>query len=107
MSTLLRMTREHVPAEEISILLYNPRTQALETREALGRHAEASRAQVLSLQENRGITRWVAEHKQSVRVANVHRDAPCVIFTYQLLRTLSQNWMYSTRWRRGGGCAQF
>jgi GAF domain-containing protein len=72
--TLLRMAHEQVPAEEVSILLYNPKTQALETAEAIGRHAEASLQQTIFLQENRGITRWVVEHKKPARVANIRRD---------------------------------
>src|SRR5260221_10069091 len=74
--TLLQLAHEHVPTEEASILLHNPKTQSLETAAAIGRHAEASRTQKIFLQENKGITRWVAEHKQPVRIENVRLDLP-------------------------------
>lgn len=74
--TLLQLAHEHVPTEEASILLHNPKTQSLETAAAIGRHAEASRTQKILLQETKGITRWVAEHKQPVRIENVRLDLP-------------------------------
>ncbi len=76
LNTLLRLAHEHVPAEEASILLYNPRTQALETAAAIGRHAEVSRKQIISLQGTKAITRWVLEEKKPARVNNVHQDLP-------------------------------
>ena len=76
LNTLLRLAHEHVPAEEASILLYNPRAQVLETAVAIGRHAEANRKQIISLQETKGIQRWVLEHKKPARVHNLHQDLP-------------------------------
>ncbi len=76
LNTLLRLANEHVPAEEGSILLYDPKTQVLETAAAIGPHAEASRMQKIPLQGSRGITRWVLEHKRPVRVDNVRRTQP-------------------------------
>jgi GAF domain-containing protein len=76
LNTLLRLAHEHVPAEEASILLYNPRTQTLETTTAIGRHAEISRKQTISLQETKAITRWVLEEKKPAKVNNVHQDLP-------------------------------
>jgi GAF domain-containing protein len=74
LDTLLRVAHEQVPAEEAAILLYNPRTQALEVAAAIGHHAEVRQMQSIPLQEARGITSWVLEHKKPVRVVNVHRD---------------------------------
>ncbi|MFL5624763.1 MAG: GAF domain-containing protein, partial [Ktedonobacteraceae bacterium] len=64
LNTLLRLAHEHVPAEEASILLHSPRTQVLETVAAIGRHAEASLKQTISLHETKAITRWVLEEKK-------------------------------------------
>ncbi len=74
--TLLRLAHEHVPAEEASILLHNPRAYVLETAAAIGRHAEISRKQMISLHESRGITRRVLEEKKPARVNNVHYELP-------------------------------
>lgn len=72
LNTLLRLAKEHVPAEACSIMLPNPRTQILEIPAALGRDAEARRATIISLQETKGITRWVLEQKLPALVDNVH-----------------------------------
>lgn len=72
--TLLRLAQEHVPAEEASILLNTPGLLVLETAAAIGLHAEASKAQKLLIQENKGITRWVIEHKKPVRIENIRLD---------------------------------
>ncbi len=74
LNTLLRLAYEQVPAEEAGILLYNSRTQALEIPAAIGPHAEARKALIISLKEAKGITRWVLENKKPARVDNVHRD---------------------------------
>jgi GAF domain-containing protein len=74
--TLLKVAQEHVPTEEASILLHNPQTQVLETAAAIGRYAEISRKQTVSLHETRGITRWVLEEKKPARVNNVHYELP-------------------------------
>ncbi len=74
--TLLRLAHEHVPTEEASILLHNPKTQILETVAAIGRHAQASRSQAIFLWETKGVTRWVVEHKKPVRIENVRYDLP-------------------------------
>jgi GAF domain-containing protein len=76
LNTLLRLAHEHIPAEEASILLYNPRTQSLETAAAIGRYAEISRNQIISLQETKAITGWVLEEKKPAKVNNVHQDLP-------------------------------
>jgi len=73
---LLKLAHEHVPAEEVSILLHNSQTRLLETAAAIGRNAEKSMTQTISLQQARGITRWVVENKQPACVNNVHRDLP-------------------------------
>jgi GAF domain-containing protein len=76
LNTILKLAHERIPAGEASILLHNTRTHILETAVAIGRHAEASRKQVLSLQEMKGITRWVVDQKKSARVNNVHIEKP-------------------------------
>ncbi len=76
LETILNLGHEHVPADEASILLHNPRTHTLETAAAIGHHAEASRTQVISLIETKAITRWVLEHKKPARVNNVHQEDP-------------------------------
>ena len=55
-----------MPAEEASILLHDPQAHILVTAAAIGRHAEASRAQVISLHETKAITRWVMENRRLV-----------------------------------------
>jgi GAF domain-containing protein len=74
LNTLLKLANEQVHAEEASILLRNPHIRALEIPAALGPHAEARRTHIISLQETKGITRWVFEHKKPARVDNVYRD---------------------------------
>ncbi len=76
LNTILRWAGELVPADESSILLYNPKTQVLEVAAARGRHAETIRKQSFHLNESRGITHWALEHKQLVCVDNVRRDMP-------------------------------
>jgi GAF domain-containing protein len=75
LDTILRLGHEHVPSEEASILLHDPVTHILETSVAIGRHAEISRTQTISLYETKSITRWVVEHKKPARVKNVHQEA--------------------------------
>lgn len=74
LDTLLKLAHEQVPAEGASILLYNSRTEALESAAAIGRHAEARRNLVVPLQETKGISRWAMEQKKPARVGNVHSD---------------------------------
>jgi GAF domain-containing protein len=74
--TLLELAHEHVPAEEASILLHDAQTQMLVPAAAISRNADASLAQSISLQQAKGITRWVVEQKQSVRVNNVRKERP-------------------------------
>ncbi|GHO96644.1 hypothetical protein KSF_066920 [Reticulibacter mediterranei] len=76
LQALLRQAHDQVPSEEASILLTNSSSQVLETAAAIGRHADTSIMQVISLQETKGITRWVLENKKPVRVNNVHHDLP-------------------------------
>jgi len=74
LNTILSLAHERVAAEESSILLLNNRMQVLETAAAIGRHAESSQKQMLSLYENRGISRWVVEEKKPVLVNNLQKD---------------------------------
>ena len=76
LDTILSLGHGHVSAEEASILLHDPQAHILVTAAAIGRHAEASRAQVISLNETKAITRWVVENKRLVRVNNVHEEIP-------------------------------
>lgn len=75
LDTLITLTTQDVvPAEEAAIMLYDPQTQLLETASAVGSTAEERRKVKIPLSDTRGITRWVLEHKQAVRVNNVLKD---------------------------------
>ena len=75
--TLIELTtREVVPAEQASIMLYDARTQMLQTQAAIGTSAEARLKVSIPYTSASGITRWVLEHKKPARVANVLRDEP-------------------------------
>lgn len=73
LDTILRLGHEHVPAEEASLLLYDPHTRMLEPRAFRSRHREGSRAIPISLDESKGITAWAVARKASVLVSNVHK----------------------------------
>ncbi|MFL5655250.1 MAG: GAF domain-containing protein [Ktedonobacteraceae bacterium] len=74
LNSILRLAHEQVPAEEASILLYNTHIQALEIPAAIGPHAETRLKKIIPLQDEKGIARWVLEHKKPARVDNVHND---------------------------------
>jgi GAF domain-containing protein len=75
LDTLIQLTtQEVIPAEEAAILLYDPQTQLLEAASAVGNNTEARQKLKIPYSSTRGITRWVLEHKQSVRVKNVLKD---------------------------------
>ncbi len=74
LNTILSLAQERVASEEASILLLNNRMQVLETAAAIGRHARSSQNQVLSLHENRGISRSVVREKKPVLVNNLQKD---------------------------------
>jgi GAF domain-containing protein len=76
LDTLIELTSEVIPAEEAAIMLYDPQTQFLETKSAIGSGAEARRKIKLHYASASGITRWVLEHKKPARVDNVRRDEP-------------------------------
>jgi GAF domain-containing protein len=91
LTRLLELASERVPAEGASIWLLKPQTKILELTASIHRHSEGRRTGRNPLQETQGITRWVAEHKQSARVANVHRDAPwCDLYMQMMPETLSE-----------------
>ncbi|MFP4437245.1 MAG: GAF domain-containing protein [Chloroflexaceae bacterium] len=75
LQTILDLAAQRISVDGASILLYNPRTQALDLHAPIGRHVELSQAwRSIPLNQQKGITRWVFEHKQPVRVANVQTD---------------------------------
>jgi len=74
--TILKLGHERVPAEEASILLPNYQTQTLEVVVAVGPHAESRRSFVIPLLEGKGITCWVLQHKQPVRVDDICHERP-------------------------------
>jgi len=74
LNTLLRLAHEQMPVEEVAIWLYNPQTQILAAKAAIGPHAEARLTLILPTHTSQGITWWVMEHKKPARVDNVHRD---------------------------------
>jgi GAF domain-containing protein len=74
LNTLLQLANEQVHADEASVLLQNTRTKVLEIPAAIGPNAEDRLKTIVSLQETKGITRWVLEHKKPARVGHVLRD---------------------------------
>jgi GAF domain-containing protein len=74
LNTLLRLAHEQMPVEEVAIWLYNPQTQILAAKAAIGPNAEARLTYTLPTHTSQGITWWVMEHKMPARVDNVHRD---------------------------------
>ena len=74
LNTLLKLVQEYVAADEATILLYNPQLQALEAAAAIGPHADVKAGRTISLQQARGISYWVFNHKRPARVDNVHLD---------------------------------
>lgn len=73
---LLELACERVPADGASIWLVHQRTGALEFITGIHHHDEKHRLRRNHLQIEHGITQWVAQHKKSARVGNVHRDRP-------------------------------
>jgi GAF domain-containing protein len=63
-----------VPADNASILLYNPRTKVLETKAFIGIHGSQV-GMTIPVPEGRGIQRWVYEHKVPARVDNVREES--------------------------------
>jgi len=76
LNTLLEYANEQVPTDASAILLYDPQSQVLEAKAAIGRDAESRRLVTFSLHEAKGITRWVLEHKKPVRVRDVRNEPP-------------------------------
>ncbi len=76
LDTILSKAREQVTASQASILLHNPQLQLLEIVAASGPQAEAIKGMKYSLQETKGIVRWVLREKKPARVDNVHADIP-------------------------------
>jgi GAF domain-containing protein len=75
LNTILRLGKEQVPAaDEACILLFDSRTQILQTATAIGSYAEASQKQKFLLDEAKSITLWVVKERKPVRVDNVHKD---------------------------------
>ncbi len=72
LETILRLGHEHVPAEEAAILFYEPHLRILEPRAVRSRDPAASMAHSISIEESRGITSWVVNHKMSALVLDVH-----------------------------------
>jgi len=73
LDTLIELTADIVPAESAAIMLYDPNTQLLETKSAIGSDANARQTLKIHYTSASGITRWVLEHKKPVRVDNVRR----------------------------------
>ena len=74
LATILKLGYESVPADGASILLYDSRSQALVTKEALGTHNAIAQASIIPLLATRGITRWAMQQKKPARVKNIHAD---------------------------------
>ena len=74
LQSILEETCKHIPSDEAAILLYNSRSKILETQATFGRDAELRRNRVVPLDKERGITRWIFERKQPIRIGNVKTD---------------------------------
>jgi len=74
LQTLVRLAIEHVEADEGKILFYNERTQMIQAHAVIGYNAENRHKQIFTLNSAKGVTRWVLEHKQPVRIDNVLTD---------------------------------
>ncbi len=74
LNTLVTSVHDLVAVHETVLLLYNPRLQALQVAAARGPHADTRLGNILSLQQARGIIRWVFEQKRPARVDNVRFD---------------------------------
>ncbi len=86
---LLELACERVSANGASIWFPNPRTKALEVVVGIGDHSETSLHP--PVEETRGITQWVARHKKSARVNNVHRDLPwCDLYVQIMPATIAE-----------------
>src|SRR5258708_1079143 len=90
--TLIKLaTTEVVLAEEAAIFLYDPRTQLLEPKAAIGSTAEARKKIKIPFASANGITRWVLQHKMPARVDNVRHDEPwCHIYISADASTISE-----------------
>lgn len=71
---ILELGREHVQAEEASILLYEPAANTLYTAAAVGRHAHYSLSQVISLENDSAIARLVFEREKPIRIDDLSVD---------------------------------
>jgi GAF domain-containing protein len=76
MNTMLVRASAHISADGASVLLYNSRTKTLEPQATFGRHDQAGGLQKIPLDQVRGITRWVFEHRTTARVDNVLTQPP-------------------------------
>lgn len=71
---VLELVGEHIQVDEASVLLYDPQEKVLNTVAAIGRHAEISREQKISLDDGRGIVREVFAQRKPIRIDNVHTE---------------------------------
>lgn len=74
MQKILDLAAVHIPSDAASILLYNPRTQTLQMKAAIGTHAAVNQIFELPVYQDKGITSWVFKHKTPVRIGNVSSD---------------------------------
>ncbi|GHO54556.1 GAF domain-containing protein [Ktedonobacter robiniae] len=76
LETLLHQALTYVPVEGACIMLYDRKKQTLEAKAAYGTHAVLKQPFKIPFSEGRGLTNWAIHYKRSVRVDNVHSDAP-------------------------------
>ena len=75
LQTILNLTTRHIPADKAAIFLYHPHTNVLDRQAVITTNGNGvSPAKIISLGDEKGITRWVFESKRPVRVDNVRRD---------------------------------
>ncbi|MCB0196053.1 MAG: GAF domain-containing protein [Anaerolineae bacterium] len=75
LQTILNLTATHIPTEKAAIFLYHAHTNVLDRQAVITTNGNGvSPEKIISLDEDKGITRWVFESKRPVRIDNVLRD---------------------------------
>jgi GAF domain-containing protein len=90
LDALLKLAHEQVPADSPSILLYDPHKKTFAFGATRGSLTPAKMALALNSLE-KGIIRWVVDHKRTAIVNNVHTDPRwCDIYRQGIEETISE-----------------
>ena len=71
---ITRITREILPAEDCSIFLYNPKNEELTLAASSGPLAKYIDEPVAAYGLGIGLTGWIGQHRQSIRIVDPSRD---------------------------------